>query len=158
MILATDIFDKEWNEQRTNRWQRAFHHHDEDLPNFVTKDFRAMVVMEHIIQASDVSHTMQHWHIYQKWNCNLFFEMYEAYKNGRMDSDPRISWYHGELHLFDNYIIPLAKKLQECNVFGASSDECLAYALKNREEWEEKGEEIVKSRIRNIDGTVNTDP
>jgi hypothetical protein len=27
-------------------------------------DVRATIVIEHIIQASDVSHTMQHWHIY----------------------------------------------------------------------------------------------
>ena len=31
-------------------------------------DLRATIVIEHIIQASDVSHTMQHWHVYQKWN------------------------------------------------------------------------------------------
>ena len=35
----------------------------------------------------------------------------------------------GELKFFDNYIIPLAKKLRDCNVFGVSSDECLNYAV-----------------------------
>ena len=39
-------------------------------------------------------------------------------------------WYPlGELKFFDNYIIPLARKLKECNIFGVSSDECLNYAV-----------------------------
>ena len=44
---------------------------------------------------------------------------------------------------FDYYIIPLAKKLKECGVFGVSSDEYLNYATQNRQEWEIKGKEIV---------------
>jgi hypothetical protein len=39
---------------------------------------KATIVIEHIIQASDVSHTMQHWHIYIKWNEWLYAEMYKA--------------------------------------------------------------------------------
>ena len=88
-----------------------------------------------IIQASDVSHTMQHWHIYRKWNKRLFTEMYVAFRQGRMAKDPSTFWYKGEIGFFDNYIIPLAKKLKECNVFGVSSDECLNYAIQNRNEW-----------------------
>lgn len=51
--------------------------------------------IEHIIQASDVSHTMQHWHIYKKWNERLFQEMYQAYCEGRMEKDPSQGWYKG---------------------------------------------------------------
>ena len=58
--------------------------------------------------------------------------------------DPSLGWYKGELWFFDNYIIPLAKKLKDCGAFGAASDECLNYALANRKEWAAKGEEIVK--------------
>ena len=36
-------------------------------------------------------------------------------------------------------VIPLAKKLKECGVFGVSSDEYLAYAQANRNEWETRG-------------------
>ena len=148
MVLATDIFDNDFNQLRKDRWQRAFH---ENLPDSVTKDLRATIVMEHIIQASDVSHTMQHWHIYQKWNRRLFEEMYTAYKAGRLGSDPRTSWYKGELAFFDNYVIPLATKLKECKVFGVSSDEYLDYAMKNRDEWEDRGEEIVATIMAEID-------
>lgn len=60
--------------------------------------------------------------------------MFLAYKEGRGGKDPSEGWYDGELWFFDNYIIPLAKKLEECGVFGVSSDECLNYALENRRE------------------------
>jgi hypothetical protein len=40
--------------------------------------------------------------------------------------------------------IPLAKKLQECGVFGVSSDEYLNYAMQNRAEWAARGEELLQ--------------
>ena len=58
-----------------------------------------------------------------------------AYEEGRGPTKPPSEgWYAGELWFFDNYVIPLAKKLEECGVFGVSSDECLNYALENRKE------------------------
>ena len=68
--------------------------------------------------------------MYQKWNERLFKEMYEAYLSGRSDMDPSVGWYKGEIGFFDFYIIPLAKKLDECGVFGVSSDECLEVRVK----------------------------
>jgi hypothetical protein len=59
-------------------------------------------------------------------------------------------WYKGELGFFDNYIIPLAKKLKNCNIYDATSDECLTFALQNRHEWEIRGEAIVASMIKKI--------
>jgi hypothetical protein len=100
--------------------------------------------LEHVIQASDVCHTMQHWTVYQKWNRCLFDEMMQAYSLGRTDSDPSLSWYTGELWFFDNYVIPLAKKLEECKFFGVSGHEFLDYAYANRLEWEAKGNDLVQ--------------
>jgi hypothetical protein len=57
---------------------------------------------------------MQHWHIFRKWYERLFLEMRDAYKQGRSTVDPTVSWYKGEIDFFDFYIIPLAKKLQQC--------------------------------------------
>jgi hypothetical protein len=74
-----------------------------------------------------------------------FHEMYAAFKAGRLDKDPSNNWYEGEKGFFDFYIIPLAKKLDTCGVFGVSSDELLNYAVANRKEWEIKGEEVVSS-------------
>jgi hypothetical protein len=152
VVLATDIFDKELGQLRRDRWEQAFNG-DVDLTDETISNMRATIVIEHIIQASDVSHTMQHWHVYQKWNRKLFEEMYQAWKDGRMGSNPSEFWYQGELGFFDNYIIPLAKKLKECNVFGVSSDEYLGYALRNRAEWEERGIDVVTEMIKEIDSS-----
>lgn len=88
---------------------------------------------------------MQHWHVYQRWNKRLFMEMYAAYKAGRAEKDPTEGWYGGELWFFDNYIIPLAEKLRQCEVFGVDCDQLLTYATENRSEWEKKGADIVKT-------------
>eukprot|EP00536_Pseudo-nitzschia_multiseries_P000778 jgi/Psemu1/233997/estExt_Genewise1.C_90167 len=143
-VCATDIIDKDLKSARNKRWEKAFSTNnpaldlDQDLINR-----RATIVIEHIIQASDVAHTMQHWHIYIKWNERLYAEMYKAYIEGRADKDPTDMWYKGELGFFDFYIIPLAQKLSECGVFGVSSDEYLNYAINNRSEWEKKGKDVV---------------
>ncbi|CAJ1963472.1 unnamed protein product [Cylindrotheca closterium] len=138
-VMATDIFDKELKEFRNNRWAKAFDDNTESA-----SDLKATIVIEHIIQAADVAHTMQHWHVYQKWNERLFAEMCKSHEAGRgPEKDPASGWYEGELWFFDNYVIPLARKLDECGVFGVSSDECLNYALENRREWESKGRSIV---------------
>lgn len=145
-VMATDIFDKELNDRRKQRWEKAFS--DETLPGVDRKALQATIVLEHIIQASDVSHTMQHWHIYRKWNRLLFQELTLAFRAGRMAVDPATFWYKGELGFFDNYIIPLTKKLKNCKVFGVNSDECLNYAVRNRAEWEARGEEAVAEMVR----------
>ncbi|CAB9518147.1 Receptor-type guanylate cyclase gcy [Seminavis robusta] len=148
VVLATDIFDKELNDLRKNRWRRAFS--GEGGEESDRSDLRATIVIEHIIQASDVSHCMQHWHVYQKWNRCLFREMHTAFKQGRLGKDPAGFWYKGEMGFFDNYIIPLAKKLKDCGVFGVSSDEYLNYAVQNRAEWEERGAEIVATMVEEV--------
>ena len=88
--------------------------------------------------------------MYRKWNENFFRECYHAYKAGRAQTDPSINWYKGELGFFDFYIIPLAKKLKKCGVFGVSSDEYLNYALTNRQEWQDRGKEVVEEMLHAI--------
>lgn len=73
-----------------------------------------------------------------------------------MEKDPSVNWYDGELKFFDNYVIPLAKKLDVCGVFGVSSDECLNYALQNRTEWSTKGEKLVKRYLSNIESSSSS--
>jgi 3'5'-cyclic nucleotide phosphodiesterase len=144
-VMATDIADKDMKDLRDARWDKAFSETlrvDESTLTNINR--KATIVIEHLIQASDVAHTMQHWHVYTKWNEFLFQEMSLAYVVGRATKDPADFWYKGELAFFDSYIIPLARKLSECGVFGVSSDEYLNYALRNREEWERRGEEILE--------------
>jgi hypothetical protein len=47
-------------------------------------------------------------------------------------------------------VIPLAKKLKNCGVFGVASDEYLTYALDNRREWETRGKDIVSDMIKKV--------
>jgi 3'5'-cyclic nucleotide phosphodiesterase/Adenylate and Guanylate cyclase catalytic domain len=148
LTMATDIMDKDLGAQRKARWETAFAENAEEIakdPLVINR--KATIVLEHLMQASDVSHTMQHWVVFRKWNERLFFEMYQAFADGRCDRDPSLSWYHGELGFFDYYIIPLAKKLETCGVFGVSSHEYLSYAQANRREWEAKGEQLVKDYL-----------
>jgi class 3 adenylate cyclase len=153
IVMSTDIFDKELEAQRKNRWSKAFDEpkQNEEEETEYDKDLKATIVIEHIMQASDVAHTMQHWHVYQKWNRRLFDELYTAHRAGRMGVDPVNFWYKGELGFFDNYIIPLAQKLKDCGVFGVSSDECLNYAMENRREWAAKGEQIVLDLVASFE-------
>eukprot|EP00934_Nitzschia_sp_Nitz4_P003961 Nitzschia sp. Nitz4//scaffold12_size214221//115151//118977//NITZ4_001505-RA/size214221-processed-gene-0.161-mRNA-1//-1//CDS//3329535035//3951//frame0 len=155
-VMATDIADKELKQYREGRWAVAFPTYEENGPKDSSRQEspiesdqldtmrKATIVFEYIIQASDVSHTMQHWYTYQKFNRRLFEERYLAWLNGHAPKDPSIGWYGGEMWFFDNYIIPLANKLDKCGVFGVSYDEYLTYAIENRKEWEQKGEKIVQ--------------
>jgi 3'5'-cyclic nucleotide phosphodiesterase len=102
-LMATDIFDPQLASLRKKRWDTAFfeEHTNENLQVLINR--KATIVIEHIIQASDVSHTMQHWHVYSKWNNKLYHEVLKAYQTGRSDKDPTTGWYDGELWFFDNY-------------------------------------------------------
>jgi hypothetical protein len=156
-VLATDIMDKDLGALRKARWNKAFaegalqHEIGEQLVNR-----KATIVIEHLIQASDVAHTMQHWHIYTKWNERLFEEMYVAYNDGRAEKNPADNWYQGEIGFYDFYVIPLAMKLRSCGVFGVSSDEYLSYAQQNRHEWEIKGKEFVANMLEKYERKYHT--
>ena len=59
-VMATDIFDKDLSTRRKERWNKAFSetasNDDSDMEAIHRK---ATIVIEHLIQASDVAHTMQ---------------------------------------------------------------------------------------------------
>jgi len=144
-VMATNIVDKEL---RNGRWNKAFDKKHEESAREATNR-KATIIIEHLIQASDVSHTMQHWHVCRKWNALFYRECYyRAFKNGRSENNPVGGWYKGEMGFFDFYIMLLARKLKDCGVFGKSSDEYLNYALANRKEWERRGEAVVDDMIR----------
>jgi hypothetical protein len=118
------------------------------------------MVLEQLIQVSNMAHTMQHWNIYMKWNERLFQEQYQAYITGGSTSssivdDPSHHWYESELHNFDEYIIPLAQQLIDCPVFDISSTEYLGYAIQNRREWFLKGQDEVVKMMANIQESSN---
>jgi hypothetical protein len=74
-VLATDLFDDDLRKSRNERWDHVFGSKSNiAVLSRVGEDgfedvnsFKVMIVLEHLIQASDVAHTMQHWHVYVKW-------------------------------------------------------------------------------------------
>jgi 3'5'-cyclic nucleotide phosphodiesterase len=118
-VMATDIVDKELKELRNTRWDKAFKGDFIEEDRDIDRNRKATIVIEHLIQASDISHTMQHWHIYRKWNERLFFELYRAYKEGRAENDPSEFWYKGEIGFFTFYIV---------SYFGCACDSRLCLA------------------------------
>ena len=98
-VMATDIADKELKVLRNQRWDKAFNNNNHFHPSGGGEspkdaiDRKATIVIEHLIQASDIAHTMQHWHVYRKWNERLFVEMLSAFKAGRADKHPGTFWY-----------------------------------------------------------------
>jgi hypothetical protein len=59
-VLATDVFDKNIKAERDARWESVFEEFDSEEVPEVLNYKRAQLVLEHMIQASDVIHTMQH--------------------------------------------------------------------------------------------------
>ena len=107
-VMATDIADAELRNARNKRWDLAFAKKDggdekTESPAAVqpakeeTSDDdnnrKATIVLEHLLQASDIAHTMQHFDVFRKWNERLFREMYLAYLSGRAEKDPGEYWY-----------------------------------------------------------------
>jgi hypothetical protein len=72
-VLATDVFDADLKNDRNARWARVFKGGQEDGTDAGDDEgskpghgddvdhLKATIVLEHLIQASDVAHTMQHW-------------------------------------------------------------------------------------------------
>ena len=150
-VMATDIKEPKLQAVRKKRWSSAFRTAARDTEGDTeTEDRKAKLVIEHVMQAASVVHTMQHWTIYMKWNECLYQEMYQAYVDGRADEDPSIYWYEDELRFLDNHVIPLAKKLKECGAFGGSGNEYVTFAEKNRQEWEMKGKDVARERFEKL--------
>jgi 3'5'-cyclic nucleotide phosphodiesterase len=141
-VIATDMFDNGLKRKRLRHFDQVFH---PEKSSSVQTSQNVAVLIEHILQASDVIHTMQHWDVYQKWNQCSLEETYVAYQSGHGTTNPTDTWYDDELSFFDHYVIPLAKRIKSCEMFDDHfSDELLVYATKNRRQWEKNGQKIIQ--------------
>jgi hypothetical protein len=153
-VIATDILSRDLISHRDKRWKKAFKKGSSDSDYDTIRDLQATVVIEHAMQAADAAHTMQSFRTYLKWSEKLFEEMYQAHHAGRADRDPSAGWYMGELAFFDKFVIPLATRLRDCGIFGASGDEYLKNALENRRLWADKGKSIARDMKENFSRKV----
>jgi 3'5'-cyclic nucleotide phosphodiesterase len=164
-VMATDIMDSSLRERRKARFEQTFM--DTTLSDQAEKsrleqsavvelgqssdelNVKASLVMELLMQAADVAHTMQSWNTFREWNERLFAEVYKAFEEGRADTNPANSWYRGEMDFLDYYILPMIEKLRVCGVLSTERiDEYSRNATINRKEWEKRGEEIVDEMVR----------
>jgi len=155
-VIATDIYNEAANKARDLRWEKAFYREKKadsacntstDLAGTSRKkqvNLKATLVIDCMMQASDFSSTMQSFHLFKKWNEKKFMEMRRAFSIGRAPFNPAELWYERQLNLFDNNIIPLAKKVHECGCFGDNSNEYYNNAKQNRRHWFLNGSGIVQ--------------
>lgn len=84
----------------------------EEFPNeFVIthSGLQKCVRNEHMMLLSDVSHLMQGWENFAKWNFRLYKELNECFKKG-FCGDPRDGWFEGQVGFIQHYILPLARR------------------------------------------------
>jgi 3'5'-cyclic nucleotide phosphodiesterase len=131
-VLATDLSDKNLDAES---WELSV----ADPPR-LTK-----TIVHLTMRAAVVSHAMQHFTTYKKWCTRLLTETHQVHlSSGNLAPvDPTETWYEEEIALFDECVIPLATRLTACGLFGAASEDFLAYARDNRMEWEAKGRDII---------------
>jgi hypothetical protein len=149
-VMATDIADKELAAMRKGRAEGALGAEDQEASSTEVVSRKATFVLETLVQAADVSHTMEPFKVYKRWNHRLYKEMYTAYKSGRAEKDPTDAWYKGEFGFFDFYIIPLARKLKSCGVGDKACDDWLNNAIANRKRWEAEGEAILAGFVEEM--------
>ena len=154
-LLATDISDKDLVAARKETWKQAFLGNGSSNSDTEGEDlkanreiYQANATLELIMQAADVSHTMQQWQVYQKWNRRLFIENTRAHEAGRKLSStappPSVGWFEGELGFFDFVIIPLAQRMQDVGL----DQSYLTCAAQNKSQWQSKGESVVNELKR----------
>jgi len=112
-----------------------FYPHDEH------DKLKASAVLDQIIQAADVAHTMQSFEVFKKWNERLYRELFVAFQLGRgQNASP--NWFAGQISFFDGYIIPLATRLKQCCVFGDLGETFLNCAMENKRRWLLEGKDF----------------
>lgn len=108
---------------------------------------KAEVILELILQASDVAHTMQHWYTFVKWTCRLYEENLQAFQQKRRSIEPSHGCYEDNIKFFDSYVIPLSLMLKKTGVLGIAADECVRNARANRKRWSRDGDSVVERLI-----------
>lgn len=74
-VIANDLFDKDLKVMSESLWESR------SACRLPKKDSnrRVTTALELVIQASGVSHTMEHFTVYKKWNRRFYAEIDEAY-------------------------------------------------------------------------------
>lgn len=149
-VLSKDVSNLPLNLIIRKRWEIAF---DLAVPEEekVHDEKKTTAVIEHLIQAAELSHYMQHWHVYCKWSQMLLLERRQAFQTSQSETDPSLDWYETELSLFDNQVIPLARKLKDSGLIGTSGHMYMQNAVRNRDDWAKKGAAFIAGIMQEIE-------
>ena len=136
----------------------------------------ARAIAEQIMQAADVSHTMQHFETFLKWNQSLYHEILAAHHQAQKEEGeeegsseeqqqnekkndrphPAQNWYESQIGFYDFYVIPLAKRLDACGAFGMGGGGGGGYfgplAVRNKELWILRGRECTRIMVNEAEG------
>jgi len=146
-ILATDIASSHRRDQCRERWEFSFgkhtcstDKHDNDLS----------VVIEHVMQAADIAHTMQDWATLLKWNFRLLRELYTCYQKDLMP-DPIPNWAAGQVSFFDGIVAPLVKRLDKTRALGPQFGNSLVIWVDHvRTKWNQVGDDVTNIMAKAI--------
>ena len=128
---------------------------DTDDPEAVEVRLRSSSVLELMMNAADVAHTMQSFENFVKWNKRLYEELHEAYESGRCadgeEDDPSKDWFGNQLGFYEIYILPLARRLRKCGAFAPDAAEAFVQNAKNIcRRWEYEGAAITDRIIEEV--------
>mmetsp|Transcript_13328 Transcript_13328/g.28181 ORF Transcript_13328/g.28181 Transcript_13328/m.28181 type:complete len:607 (+) Transcript_13328:776-2596(+) len=152
--MISNATAKEYASERHS--QRLGIRHSMDLSGMlidaypVTHQLQQHAVLDAIMNAADVAHTMQSFQVFVKWNRRLFKELYCAHLADRVKFDPSQNWYENQIGFFSHYILPLTQKLKQSGVFGSTGTVFEYFALENKRRWELEGEDISEVLIREV--------
>ena len=144
-VLATDSADPELATQRNMRWSRVF---TESSNDHDTVHGKATLVIEHLMQLSDVGYRVQHYHLFRKWNKRHFIERKIAFIREREELNPKDFWYDKQINYFTSHVIPLCKRLDESGCFGGTTTDYVNCAMKNLSEWKLHKDEVLREMVR----------
>ena len=128
---------------------------DTDDPEAVEVRLRSSAVLELMMNAADVAHTLQSFDNFVKWNKRLYEELHEAYEIGRCadgeEDDPSKDWFGNQLGFYEIYILPLARRLRKCGAFAPDAGEAFVQNAKNIcRRWEYEGAAITDRMIEEV--------
>lgn len=108
-------------------------------PAEIVDDLRETVIMETILKSADVGPNLQGFEQMVKWSGNLYLELRKAHVKNKGE-DPMNGWYDNQTGFLDFYILPLARKLDDCGSFGDTRGGIFVSIVEyNRKRWVKEG-------------------
>jgi len=109
-------------------------------------------LIQHLIQAADIAHSMQSFETSLRWNYRLFKELHACFTSNLLPADPGSFWATGEVGFFDAYVQPLATGLSRITSC-PGSDEILMlsnFAKTNQDQWARHGKQITEIMVKGV--------